>query len=56
MCWLPFRYLDTYPNIPFFLKHVPAQGEKEKRQGLAKKEKPKKDKIIPAVVLFNCGL
>lgn len=53
-------HLDTYLNMPFFwfvfLKHVPAQGEKEKRQGLAKKEKPKKDKIIPAAVLFSCSL
>lgn len=30
-------------------------GWEKKHQGLAKKEKPKKDKI-PTVVLFNCSL
>lgn len=53
MCWLPFSYLSKHA---FKKKKVPAQGGKKNRQGLAKKEKPKKDKMIPAVVLFNCSL
>lgn len=58
MRWLPLSYLSKHAFFLFFffLKHVPAQDEKEKHQGLATKEKPKKDKIIPAAVLRNCSL
>jgi len=42
-------------NFFFFFKTCACTGWKKKRQGLAKKEKPKKDKI-PAAVLFNCSL
>lgn len=44
-CWLP---LAMYPNMPFSsppFKTYACTGWRKKRQGPAKKEKPRKDKI-----------
>lgn len=41
-------HLATYPNMTFFfLKHVPAQGEKENAKGLLQRRSLKKIKLLP---------